>query len=161
MDRRAGPDRGGAAARRRYPGTPQTACCDTGFNEHLPAIAAVLPVPMAPRAVGVRRYDFHGRSCANSYQRTVTELDTHPAADAGESAWRAIRALVEKVVVHPGNARDRKRREMQLHGDLFAMLEIASPANGNVMARNGQLPQPGMSGEVVIPLVAETCSHFD
>jgi acetate kinase len=51
------------AARRRYPGTPQIACFDTGFHEHLPAIAAVLPVPKALQAAGVRRYGFHGLSC--------------------------------------------------------------------------------------------------
>jgi len=52
-----------AEAQRRYPGTPQIACFDTGFHEHLPAIAAALPVPKALQAVGVRRYGFHGLSC--------------------------------------------------------------------------------------------------
>jgi acetate kinase len=52
-----------AAAQRRFPNVPQVACFDTGFHEHLPAIAAVLPVPKALRAAGVRRYGFHGLSC--------------------------------------------------------------------------------------------------
>ncbi|MET0374299.1 MAG: acetate kinase [Rhizorhabdus sp.] len=52
-----------AAARRHFPDVPQIACFDTGFHEHLPPIAAVLPVPKALRAAGIRRYGFHGLSC--------------------------------------------------------------------------------------------------
>ena len=63
-----------AAARCRYPGTPQIACFDTGFHEHLPAIAAVLPVPKALRAVGVRRYGFHGMSCQSIVRQLGTDL---------------------------------------------------------------------------------------
>jgi acetate kinase len=63
-----------AAARRRYPGTPQIACFDTGFHEHLPAIAAVLPVPKALRAAGVRRYGFHGLSCQSIVRQLGADL---------------------------------------------------------------------------------------
>ncbi|MCU6456146.1 acetate kinase [Sphingomonas sp. A2-49] len=63
-----------AAARRRYPGTPQIACFDTGFHEHLPAIAAVLPVPKALRTVGVRRYGFHGLSCQSIVRQLGADL---------------------------------------------------------------------------------------
>lgn len=63
-----------AAARRRYPGTPQIACFDTGFHEHLPAIAAVLPVPKALQAVGVRRYGFHGLSCQSIVRQLGADL---------------------------------------------------------------------------------------
>ena len=52
-----------AAAQRRYPDRPHVACFDTGFHEHLPPIASVLPLPKALRAEGVRRYGFHGLSC--------------------------------------------------------------------------------------------------
>ncbi len=63
-----------AAARRRYPGTPQIACFDTGFHEHLPAIAAVLPVPKALQAAGVRRYGFHGLSCQSIVRQFGADL---------------------------------------------------------------------------------------
>jgi acetate kinase len=63
-----------AAARRRSPGTPQIACFDTGFHEHLPAIAAVLPVPKALQAAGVRRYGFHGLSCQSIVRQLGADL---------------------------------------------------------------------------------------
>jgi acetate kinase len=63
-----------AAARGRFPSTPQVACFDTGFHEHLPAISAVLPVPKALRAVGVRRYGFHGLSCRSIVRQLGADL---------------------------------------------------------------------------------------
>ncbi|WP_267397030.1 MULTISPECIES: acetate kinase [unclassified Sphingomonas] len=63
-----------AAAQRRFPDTPQIACIDTGFHEHLPAIAAVLPVPKALRASGVRRYGFHGLSCQSIVRQLGPDL---------------------------------------------------------------------------------------
>lgn len=52
-----------ARAQSRYPDLPQVACFDTGFHAELPPIAAMLPLPAALRAAGVRRYGFHGLSC--------------------------------------------------------------------------------------------------
>lgn len=51
------------AAGLRFPGVPQVACFDTGFHAGLPDLAAVLPVPRALRAEGIRRFGFHGLSC--------------------------------------------------------------------------------------------------
>lgn len=58
------------AAQGRYPHVPQVACFDTGFHADLPPVAAVLPIPKAFRADGVRRYGFHGLSC----QSIVSQL---------------------------------------------------------------------------------------
>jgi acetate kinase len=63
-----------AAALRRYPRAPQIACFDTGFHEHLPAVAAVLPVPRALRAAGIRRYGFHGLSCQSIVRQLGADL---------------------------------------------------------------------------------------
>lgn len=63
-----------AAAQRHHPGTPQIACFDTGFHQHLPPIAAVLPVPKALRAAGIRRYGFHGLSCQSIVRQLGHEL---------------------------------------------------------------------------------------
>jgi acetate kinase len=52
-----------SAAQRHYPPALQVACFDTGFHEHLPPVAAVLPLPEVLRAAGIRRYGFHGLSC--------------------------------------------------------------------------------------------------
>ncbi len=63
-----------AAAQRRYPGTPQIACFDTGFHHHLPPVAAVLPVPKSLQAAGIRRYGFHGLSCQSIVRQLGHEL---------------------------------------------------------------------------------------
>lgn len=63
-----------AAARRRYPGIPQVACFDTGFHEHLPPVAAVLPVPKPLQAAGIRRYGFHGLSCQSIVRQLGADL---------------------------------------------------------------------------------------
>lgn len=63
-----------AAAGRRYPDLPQVACFDTGFHEHLPPVAAVLPVPRELRAAGIRRYGFHGLSCQSIVRQLGDDL---------------------------------------------------------------------------------------
>jgi acetate kinase len=63
-----------AAAQRHYPGTPQIACFDTGFHQHLPPVAAVLPVPKPLREVGIRRYGFHGLSCQSIVRQLGHDL---------------------------------------------------------------------------------------
>jgi acetate kinase len=63
-----------AAAEHRYPGTPQIACFDTFFHEHLPPVAAVLPISKDLREFGVRRYGFHGLSCQSIVRQLGDEL---------------------------------------------------------------------------------------
>lgn len=48
---------------RRLPDVPQVACFDTAFHSGLPEVAATLPLPRSLRALGIRRYGFHGLSC--------------------------------------------------------------------------------------------------
>lgn len=95
------------------------------------------------------------------YQRAVAELEAHLAGEDGNAACEAIRALVQRVIVQPGDARGGKRRRMQLQGDLFAMLDFAEEASKGVGTRTAKLPRTGRSEGVVLPLVAGTCSHFD
>jgi acetate kinase len=52
------------AFRRRFPSLPQIACFDTAFHHYLPRIAQLLPIPRRYYRKGVRRYGFHGLSCA-------------------------------------------------------------------------------------------------
>ena len=52
------------AFHRRFPDLPQIACFDTAFHHDLPQVARLLPVPRRYVAKGVRRYGFHGLSCA-------------------------------------------------------------------------------------------------
>jgi acetate kinase len=52
------------AFHRRFPKLPQIACFDTAFHHDLPRVARLLPIPRRYDAKGVRRYGFHGLSCA-------------------------------------------------------------------------------------------------
>ena len=52
------------AFHRRFPDLPQIACFDTAFHHNLPRVAQLLPIPRRYNARGVRRYGFHGLSCA-------------------------------------------------------------------------------------------------
>jgi len=52
------------AFHRRFPNLPQIACFDTAFHHDMPRVARLLPIPRRYDAKGVRRYGFHGLSCA-------------------------------------------------------------------------------------------------
>jgi acetate kinase len=52
------------AFHKRFPDLPQVACFDTAFHHDLPRVAQLLPIPRRFEAKGVRRYGFHGISCA-------------------------------------------------------------------------------------------------
>ena len=65
---------------RRAPSVPQIACFDTAFHRTLPRVARLLAIPHRYEAQGVRRYGFHGLSCAF----LIEEL----ARIAGEEAAR-------------------------------------------------------------------------
>jgi acetate kinase len=91
-------------ARGRLPDVPQIACFDTAFHATLPEIARREPVPESWRALGVRRYGFHGLSVEWSVGRAATLLDRRidalslvvahlgggasvTAVEGGRSAW--------------------------------------------------------------------------
>ena len=48
----------------RFPAVPQIACFDTAFHHTMPRVARLIPIPRRYEAHGVRRYGFHGLSCA-------------------------------------------------------------------------------------------------
>jgi len=52
------------AFHQRFPDLPQIACFDTAFHHNLPRVARILPIPRHYEAKGIRRYGFHGLSCA-------------------------------------------------------------------------------------------------
>ena len=52
------------AFHRRFPELPQIAVFDTAFHHDMPRVAQLLPIPRRYHAKGVRRYGFHGISCA-------------------------------------------------------------------------------------------------
>ncbi len=62
-------------ARRRFPSLPHVAVFDTAFHQSLPAAAHTYAVPSAWREAGVRRYGFHGTSCAFVSRAAAGMLD--------------------------------------------------------------------------------------
>jgi acetate kinase len=78
------------AFHRRFPDLPQIACFDTAFHHDLPRVARLLPIPRRYDAKGVRRYGFHGLSCAY----LMEELARIAGADAAQG---------RVVLAHLGN----------------------------------------------------------
>jgi acetate kinase len=77
------------AFHRRFPELTQIACFDTAFHHDLPRVSRLLPIPRRYEAKGVRRYGFHGLSCAYLMEE-LARLD-------GEAAQRRV------VLAHLGN----------------------------------------------------------
>jgi acetate kinase len=48
----------------KFPTVPHIACFDTAFHHDMPRVARMVPIPRRYEAHGVRRYGFHGLSCA-------------------------------------------------------------------------------------------------
>ena len=67
------------AFHRQFPNLPQVACFDTAFHHDMPRLAQLLPVPRRYQAKGVRRYGFHGLSCAYLIEELARVAGT-PAA---------------------------------------------------------------------------------
>ncbi|MEU5867422.1 acetate kinase [Nonomuraea sp. NPDC047529] len=61
-------------ARAAFPGVPQVAVFDTAFQLTLPPQAYTYAVPRDWRELGVRRYGFHGTSCAYVSRRAAAFL---------------------------------------------------------------------------------------
>jgi acetate kinase len=57
------------AARTRFPTARHIACLDTAFHRCMPEIASTLALAAHWRTRGVRRYGFHGLSCASIVRR--------------------------------------------------------------------------------------------
>ena len=69
------------AFRQRFPKLPQVACFDTAFHRTMPRVASQLAIPRRYEAQGVRRYGFHGLSCAYLMHELARVGD--PAATTG------------------------------------------------------------------------------
>ena len=61
-------------ARVHFTKLPQVACFDTGFHADLPAVAQTLALPRALHAQGIRRYGFHGLSCASIVRQLGNDI---------------------------------------------------------------------------------------
>jgi len=73
-------------AQEHFPRLPQAACFDTTFHADMPERAHVLPLPREFRAAGIRRYGFHGLSCASIMHQLAETPDRLIIAHLGNGA---------------------------------------------------------------------------
>ena len=101
-------------------------------------------------------------NCDAIYRAAIAELEQHLATRDACASRNAIRTLIEAVVVHGGNGRGGKDRRLELHGDLFRMLEFAeAAASGGDRASQKQSRPQQISARAVsgTPLVAGAEFH--
>jgi acetate kinase len=67
------------ACAERFPGIKQIACFDTAFHHAMPRVAQLLSIPRRYMAKGIRRFGFHGLSCAYIMQ-TLAQLENEETA---------------------------------------------------------------------------------
>jgi acetate kinase len=126
------------AARRRYPGIPQIACFDTGFHEHLPPVAAVLPVPKTLCALGIRRYGFHGLSCQSIVRQLGDNLPSrlviaHLGSGASVTAVRDGRSIDTTMGLTPSGGVVMATRSGDLDPGLLLFLLRERGLSGNAL----------------------------
>jgi acetate kinase len=88
----------------RFPNLTQVACFDTAFHHNMPRVALILPIPRRYEARGVRRYGFHGLSCAY-----LMEELTHLAGDQtaqGRVILAHLGSGASITAVHEGRSMD-------------------------------------------------------
>jgi acetate kinase len=117
------------AFHRRFPDLPQIACFDTAFHHDLPVEARLLPIPRRYEAKGVRRYGFHGLSCAY----LMEELGRVAGAEA---------AKARVIIAHLGNGASLTA----VHGgkSIDTTMSFTPTAGIPMSTRSGDL-DPGLS----------------
>ncbi len=112
------------ALTQKYPAVPQVACFDTAFHHAMPRVARMVPIPRRYEAHGVRRYGFHGLSCAF----LIDELE--------RSAGRAA-AQGRVILAHLGGG-----------ASITAVREGRSVDTSMGMTPAGGLPMASRSGDI-------------
>ncbi|WP_242008187.1 acetate/propionate family kinase [Sphingomonas ginsenosidivorax] len=146
------------ASQARYPEVPQIACFDTGFHADLPQVAAVLPLPKAFRAEGVRRYGFHGLSCQSIVHQLGPDLPerliiAHLGSGASVTAVREGKSIDTSMGLTPSGGIVMASRAGDLDPGLllYLMRERGMDAAGveDVVDRqSGMLGISGISGDL-------------
>ena len=116
------------AAMSATPGVPAVACFDTAFHAALPPAAATYPIPAHWRALGIRRFGFHGLSYAWSSRRAAEIL--RPA----DTGWRL-------VICHLGSG---SSACAVMDGRSVDTTMGFTPAEGLVMATRSGTVDPGL-----------------
>lgn len=94
------------ATQRHFPDCAQVACFDTYFHRTMPEVASTLPLPVALRDQGLRRYGFHGLSCESIVRQLGPDLPerliiAHLGNGASVTAVRAGRSIDTSMGLTP------------------------------------------------------------
>ena len=88
------------------------------------------------------------------YRTAIAQLEQHLTTKDAASSRNAIRALIDSVVVHAGDSRGGKVRRLELHGDLYRMLEFTEEAGSSGAQKRKQPQAGGLGAGSVTPVVA-------
>lgn len=146
------------AAQAQYPDVPQVACFDTGFHAGLPEVAAILPIPRALRADGVRRYGFHGLSCQSIIHQLGADLPgrliiAHLGSGASVTAVRGGKSVDTSMGLTPSGGIVMASRAGDLDPGLLLYLlrergMDAADVEDLVDRQSGMLGISGSSGDL-------------
>lgn len=120
------------ALRGHYPGSAHIACFDSGFHTTMPAVAATLPIPRRYLGLGIKRYGFHGLSCA-WLMRELSRL-AGPQVAAGKVVIAHLGGGASVTAVEDGRSRD---TSMGL-----------TPAGGIMMGKRSGDLDPGLAWQL-------------
>ena len=124
--------------RRTFAGTAHIACFDSWFHQSMPRIAHLLPLPRKYEAMGLKRYGFHGLSCA--FLMAELERVAGAQAAAGRIVIAHLGGGASVTAVHTGRSCD---TTMGLTPGGGIMMGSRSgdldPGVGRFLARHAQL----------------------
>jgi acetate kinase len=92
------------AFHRRFPDLTQIACFDTAFHHDMPRVAVLLAIPRRYEEKGVRRYGFHGLSCAYLMEELGRVAGVQTAQ--GQVILAHLGSGVSVTAVHEGKSMD-------------------------------------------------------
>ena len=88
------------------------------------------------------------------YRTAIAELEAHLKSGDAAPSREAIRALIDRVVVHAGDSRGGKLRRLELHGDLYRMLQFSEEAADDGTQKRKQPQATDAEAVSVTPVVA-------
>ncbi len=145
------------AAQARFPDVPQVACLDTAFHAGLPEETRTLPVDRALLVDGVRRYGFHGLSCASILaqwpQAPPRLVIAHLGSGASITAVRAGRSVDTSMGMTPSGGVMMATRCGDLDPGVLAWLSRERGMDARTLERlvdhrSGLLGVSGISGDL-------------
>lgn len=145
------------ATQARFPGIPQVACLDTAFHAGLPEETRTLPVDRALLADGVRRYGFHGLSCASILARwpraPARLVIAHLGSGVSITAVREGRSVDTSMGMTPSGGAMMATRSGDLDPGVLAWLAREKGMDARTLEclvdnRSGLLGVSGISGDL-------------